>query len=159
MRALQGPHSDCRSKTDYRKLCNVLQNHLNLTHSTVDALYFGMQLSDILLGAVFSCGVQRRLRGVCHMVLISTASVDRTSLACLHKSCICVLKGVKRYQRLDKDVRTLLADEEGMLRVYSSGAKHGERCCEGANSVLTVSLCTDEAGGGAIKEGEKASHG
>lgn len=93
------------------------------------------------------------------MVLISTASVDRTLLACLHKSCICVLKGVKRYQRLDKDVRTLLADEEGMLRVYTSGAKHGERCCEGVNAVLTVSLCTDEAGGGAIKEGEKASHG
>lgn len=31
-------------------------------------------------------------------------------------------------------------------------------CHEGVNVVLTVSLCTDEAGGGAVKEGEKASH-
>lgn len=31
-------------------------------------------------------------------------------------------------------------------------------CGEGANVVLTVSLCTDEAGGGAVKEGEKAGH-
>lgn len=30
--------------------------------------------------------------------------------------------------------------------------------CEGVNAVLTVSLCTDEAGGGAVKEGEKAGH-
>lgn len=100
------------------------QNHLNLMHSIVDALYFGMQLSDILLGAIFSCGVQRRLRGACHMVLISTASVDRTPLACLRESCICVPKGVKRYRRLDKGVRTLLADEEGMLRVCEAQVRN-----------------------------------
>lgn len=28
----------------------------------------------------------------------------------------------------------------------------------GVNAVLTVSLCTDEAGGGAVKEGEEAGH-
>ncbi len=31
-------------------------------------------------------------------------------------------------------------------------------CGEGVNAVLTVCLCTDEAGGGAVKEGEKAGH-
>lgn len=31
-------------------------------------------------------------------------------------------------------------------------------CCEGVNAVLTVSLGTDEAGGGAVKKGEKAGH-
>ncbi len=31
-------------------------------------------------------------------------------------------------------------------------------CCEGVNALLTVSLCTDEAGGGAVKEGEKTGH-
>lgn len=31
-------------------------------------------------------------------------------------------------------------------------------CREGVNAVLTVSLGTDEAGGGAVKEGEKAGH-
>lgn len=30
-------------------------------------------------------------------------------------------------------------------------------CREGVNAVLTVSLGADEAGGGAVKEGEKAS--
>lgn len=34
----------------------------------------------------------------------------------------------------------------------------GVFCCEGVNAVLTVSLCTDQAGGGAVKEGEKAGH-
>lgn len=28
-----------------------------------------------------------------------------------------------------------------------------------ANAVLTVGLCADEAGGGAVKEGEEAGHG
>lgn len=36
--------------------------------------------------------------------------------------------------------------------------KHCEGCCEAVNAVLTVSLCTDEAGGGAVKEGEEAGH-
>lgn len=31
-------------------------------------------------------------------------------------------------------------------------------CRESVNIVLTVSLGTDEAGGGAVKEGEKAGH-
>lgn len=31
-------------------------------------------------------------------------------------------------------------------------------CHGGVNAVLTVSLCTDEAGCGAVKEGEKAGH-
>lgn len=31
-------------------------------------------------------------------------------------------------------------------------------CHGGLHSVLTVSLCTDEAGGGAVKEGEKTGH-
>lgn len=31
-------------------------------------------------------------------------------------------------------------------------------CHEGVNAVLTVSLCTDEAGSGAVKEGEKTGH-
>lgn len=32
-------------------------------------------------------------------------------------------------------------------------------CGEGVNAVLTVGLGADEAGGGAVKEGEKAGHG
>ena len=32
-------------------------------------------------------------------------------------------------------------------------------CSKGVNAVLTVSLSTDEAGGGAVKEGEEAGHG
>lgn len=31
--------------------------------------------------------------------------------------------------------------------------------CEGENAALTVGLSADEAGGGAVKEGEKAGHG
>lgn len=44
------------------------------------------------------------------------------------------------------------------MRAFSPGVKYCERCCEGANAVLTVGLCTDEAGSGAVKEGEEAGH-
>lgn len=39
------------------------------------------------------------------------------------------------------------------------GNSNGRLLCEGANAALTVGLRADEAGGGAVKEGEKASHG
>lgn len=35
----------------------------------------------------------------------------------------------------------------------------GRLWCGGAKAALTVGLRADEAGGGAVKEGEKASHG
>lgn len=36
---------------------------------------------------------------------------------------------------------------------------NGRLLCAGASAALTVGLRADEAGGGAVKEGEKASHG
>lgn len=41
---------------------------------------------------------------------------------------------------------------------FSPGVYDCVFCREGENVVLTVSLGTDEAGGGAVKEGEKASN-
>lgn len=47
-------------------------------YSTVNVIYFEMQLPGILLEGMFSCGVQQLLqRGMCHKLLISTASVVR----------------------------------------------------------------------------------
>lgn len=45
------------------------------------------------------------------------------------------------------------------MRVFSTGMCDCVFCHECANAVLTVGLGTDEAGGGAVKEGEKAGHG
>lgn len=46
----------------------------------------------------------------------------------------------------------------GELCAFSTGVCDNVFCLEDMNIVLTVSLGTDEAGGGAVKEGEKASH-
>lgn len=69
---------------------------------TWNVIYFGMPLPDRL-------GAAGALQGSVSEVLISTASVARTQLVCTHKSYIDILRRVKRYQTLKKNVCTLLA--------------------------------------------------
>lgn len=118
--------------------------------STVEVIYFGMQLPGILLEGMFSCRVQQLLqRGVCHKLLISTASV--VCKAGLHT---CVCSGVLKDTDIKQKCLYFVVRWREDVCAFYIGVNH----CESVNTVLTVSLCTDEAGGGAVKEGEEAGH-
>lgn len=68
---------------------------------------------------------------------------------------LCALTRVKGCQTLNKNVCTLSESHASALPRCGSLRAVSWR---GVNAVLTVSLCTDEAGGGAVKEGEEAGN-
>lgn len=74
---------------------------------------------------------------------------------------ICVLRGVGRFRGIRQRRSHFVGrrgEEAARVRKLERTVVGGGGGGGGANAALTVGLRADEAGGGAVKEGEKASH-
>lgn len=101
---------------------------------------------------------ERRPSGACQ------GAADCCHICCQDVCCrvwpnvarICVLRGVGRFREIRQRRSHFVGrrgEEAARVRKLDRTVVGG-----GANAALTVGLRADEAGGGAVKEGEKASH-